>query len=359
MRIMRFVHRLPMLMAFGALMSLAAPAAQAQTRFIIQGSSPAPSMDILLLAVAEKAGFLKQENITYEYRFSPGGPIAAQLLGSGNADLSHITFEPVAAGYLQGLRGKYIYSTWQRLIYQIGVPVDSPIRTAADLRGKRIGAPSSASAAIITAKQILRHENIPAPDSMFLPVGMAAAAVTAFNSGRIDAYAAFGSAFGGLARYGRNLRFIEHPVAGGIGNGGYFATERAINEKTQAVAGFARAIAKASVFVDANPEAAVRMYWSVFPTTKVGDTEAEAMRMSLAEMKVTLANFDLAPRAGHAYGSFDIDRAQVYFDLLKTEGFINRDVRASEVITNRFVGAANDFDVKAIQELARNWPRAQ
>ena len=62
--------------------------------------------------------------------------------------------EPVAIIRRQGIKIKNYYTAYQANIYGIAVPEDSAIKTFADLKGKKIGVTSMASAGVIVARAL-------------------------------------------------------------------------------------------------------------------------------------------------------------------------------------------------------------
>src|SRR5258707_12843077 len=73
---------------------------------ILQVGSQVPSVSTLLIYIAEKAGFLAEEDLDFDVRYTANAPTAMQLVAAGNADVGAITNEPLILGYDKGLRGK-------------------------------------------------------------------------------------------------------------------------------------------------------------------------------------------------------------------------------------------------------------
>ena len=327
-------------------------AAKDATQVIYQSAASSPTIGIIPIGVADALGFFEEEGVELEVRYGQGGPMAAQILATGNADMSQITYEPFIKGYEQGLRGKYVLASWDILIYYIGVPADSPIKTVEDLKGKLIGVPSMASASVTIARSILRSAGITPDDSIFQPVGISASAVTALTRGQIDAYASFHSAFASFPRAGVEMRYFRHPVAANIGNGGYFVSQKAIEEKHEAIQGVLRALVKAQYFISLAPEKAIRLYWEQYPTTRIGGSDEEAMAKAMSELSFDQASIVPLPVPGQTYGHVDPKGVETYLGVLKGEGYIDETIPASEVVDDQFIKAANEIDFDAIRALA-------
>ncbi|TWB87805.1 ABC-type nitrate/sulfonate/bicarbonate transport system substrate-binding protein [Bradyrhizobium macuxiense] len=344
------------LLVAAALIAGAAPVF-AESSVVCAIAAPTPSTGNIFYAVAQEAGFFKDEGLSVEFRYTAGGPIATQMVGNGNADVSEVSFEPVAAGYLNGVRGKYVFSGWSKLVYAIGVPEESPVKALADLQGKRLGAITIASASIPIAKSIFKSSGIQVDSSNFVPIGLGASALAALQSGQVAAYAANSYSFAVLARFGMKFRYFEHPRLSRVGNGGFFVSTSLMQNRPKDVSGFMRAIAKSYVFTAANREAAVRMLWKAYPAVRGAGSDEEAMKAAMAELDVALPYFDLNPASGK-FGLFDSKAVDEYLQTLREEGVLSGSVTANEILTDQFLSTINEFDRGAVQRIARGWSKS-
>lgn len=333
-------------------MGLASTASAAPTKLVLQSGSSAPSMEQIALVVADQAGFFKDENIEVKVQYASGASMAAQLVATNSADIGSLTLEPVITGYQNGIRGKFFYGTTNRLIYYIGVPQDGGIKSAADLKGKRIGVASMGSSSLVVAQSILRNAGIAKEEVTFVPVGGGASAMAALAAGQVDALALWHSGFGALEKSGLKLNYLYHPTVAGVGNDGFFTSQKTLDSKKEALAGFSRAIAKASVFLINNPEAAIRMYWKYNPGAKIGESDADALAKGVAELRYYAQSVERQP---NAYGSYDPQGVLRYEQMFKEEGRLPEVIAVDELIDGSLLPHANDFDVAAVVEQARNW----
>jgi NitT/TauT family transport system substrate-binding protein len=172
---------------------------------------------------------------------------------------------------------------------------------------------------------------------------------------RVDALMLYDSYYSSVEAAGMPLRYLYHPLVENFGNNGYFATEKTIEQKGDALGHFARAIAKATAFVFANPEAGVKIYWQVNPSGKIGATEAAAMARTLKDLKGDMKDFDPANNVGGKYGAPDMARFQIYMKMMLDEGAISKPVPVDDLVTDKFIPMANDFDVEKIRAMAKAW----
>jgi NitT/TauT family transport system substrate-binding protein len=330
-------------------------ATRADTKLVVQLGITAPSLSTIDLYIADKAGYFKDEALDVELRYSPNASQGAQIVASGGADIGLISFEPLLFGYDKGLRGKAFYGRYTHFMYYAALPVESQIKTIADLRGKRIGVTNIGSASIVVLNSMLRQAGLTADDVTLVPVGVGQLAMSMLASKQIDALMTYDSMYSTLEAAGIALRFLYHPVMANFGNLGYFASDKVIAQKSQAIAGFSRAIAKATVFLFANPEAAVKIYWQVNPSGKIGANDQEAMARSLQELQGNMKAIDVANTANHKYGEIDISRFKDYMEMMVQEGAMAQPVPVDQLVTSQFLTAANDFDVEKVRTEARTW----
>lgn len=333
--------------------AFAPSSAWAQNRLIVQGGSPVPNPAYLNTYVAQQAGFFAEEGLDVEVRYTQGAALATQLAASNNADIADVTFEPYLLGYSQGLRGKFIYSRYDELIYWIAVPVDSPIKMPADLAGKTIGVASMASSSLTVARSILRDAGIEPTDKSFLPVGTGDQAIAALRSGQVQALSLWDAVYGSLERAGHKFRYIYHPRVGNVGNGGFFVSEKTLADKDAQLRGFLRAQVKARVFIKENPEAALKMYWVANPAAKPQGSEEEAIKKGMQEITFKSAFFNDDPVKD--FGVFDLEKVGSYMDVLKKEGVYKADLTPSDLVTNTLIEAVNDIDPAPVREMADKW----
>jgi NitT/TauT family transport system substrate-binding protein len=347
------MFRLVGMLAGLSLMAAALSPAQAQESFVVQGGSPVPNPAYLNTYVAQKAGFFAEEGLEVEIRYTQGAALATQLAASNSADIADVTFEPYLLGYSKGLRGKFIYSRYDQLIYWLAVPVDSDIKSAGDLAGKKIGVASMASSSMTVAKSLLRSAGIDPTNDMFLPVGTGDQAMAALAGGQVQALSLWDAVYGSLERAGHKFRYIYHPEVGDVSNGGFFASDQELSEKADALQRFLRAQVKARIFIKENPEAALQIYWEVNPAAKPQGTQEQAVATGLAEIAFKSALFNDDPV--EKFGQYDLAKVQSYMDVLKAEGVFTEDLKSSDLVTNDLIAAASRVDPVPIREKARNW----
>jgi NitT/TauT family transport system substrate-binding protein len=168
--------------------------------------------------------------------------------------------------------------------WDVTVSPDSPIKSYADLKGKKIGVSDLGTTDYPVTRAVLQNLGIdPDKDVQWVAVGAGVSAGVALQRKVIDALAYFDTGFGQIEAAGIPMRFLDRPKDIPL-IGGLFISARAdflkANRKT--AVGFARAVNKSSEFLMANPEAGARAFLKLYPETAPrGASEADAVKSIL------------------------------------------------------------------------------
>jgi len=175
------------LLAIFTLLIVASTAQPAEFKGITMGLVSTSWNTQLPAAVAQRAGFFKEQGLEVRaVTIASGGPIMMALLSSGEADI-------VVSGAVAILRG--IASGAPAVI--VGGQVDKPdyaligakgMKTLSDLKGKVIGSTGAGSFSEFAVMESLRRNGLMRDrDYTLLPVGGTAIRVAALQAGRIHA----------------------------------------------------------------------------------------------------------------------------------------------------------------------------
>lgn len=326
--------------------------ARAETVRFLLGSPPAISMTDVY--VADKAGFFKEEGITTEVNFAQNGAVGTQLVANGQAEIGDVTMEPLIAGHSKGMRGKFLATRGNLNIFYVVVDADSGIKSIKDLEGKKIGVLSLGSSAVYYVKSMLRDAGLDPNGDYFLPVGVGDSAMAALRSGQVQALALNRIFYASLARGGAKFANIYHPTIGTIPNWGYLSSDATLASKREHLVGYIRALIKSDIFIRANPEAAIRIFWERHPEFKPQGDEAAAMKAAIGELAY---NPDDAPNlAPERISPINLAELQKLIDALKLEGLTSDDLKASDIADpSLYEEAMKGVDAAAIEKLASDW----
>jgi NitT/TauT family transport system substrate-binding protein len=336
-----------------ALLSLCwtpAPAGADESLSIIAGNA-SPGIFDLLEIVAAGAGFYQAEHLTVTKDYASSASTAAQLVAVAKADVASLSVEPVLQGYEKGLRLVFFLSRQSRYSYVMAVTSDSPIRLIGDFKGAQIGEPNTGSAAEVSARSMLAGAGLGPNDYTFVPIGTGAVGMSAIVAHRVAGLAypnleiVTDTVVGHL-----NFRVFRHPILKDIGNVGYAVLPATLATKADALRHFSRAIVEAALFVRVNPAAAARLYLQGTGQKTTPDALAVMTRV------LTLLEDDLpAADAGNKrIGAMSVQGLGLYSRFLVDAGMAHQVVPGPAVVTDRFIGYANDFDHRALIARAKS-----
>jgi NitT/TauT family transport system substrate-binding protein len=300
-------------------------------------------------------GLFEKEGLEVEQNVSSGGASAAiQLVTNGDQQVASGSIDQVlvraAAGEDLGLT--LFYNQIRRNNTTLVVNQDSPIKTIADLRGKTVGVQSLGSAPEKTLRVVMRDAGLnPDTDVTFVAVGIAAQALQALRGGEVDAYVAALGTVSTMEALGEKFFYPEMPayLRESIGPG-LFTRRDMLESHREQLIGIGRAVAKATVFVKANPEAAVRIHWHVYPEQVpqgLGFDEALANAVDGLVRQIDLLEF----QPGETEKKYGYMSDAAIAQLKRIQGA--DDVDSSLYFSNALVDEINDFDPAEMEELAK------
>ena len=309
------------------------------------------------IAVATKMGWFAKEGIKVDLIPVAGSTDCVKAVATKDMMFSIPSVEPLAVISTQGVKAKNFYTAYQGNIYGFAVPEDSPIKSAADLRGKKIGLTSMASAGLIVARALVQEAGMdPAKDVSIVVAGEGAQTAALLKSKQIDALSQFDTQYALVENAGIKLRMLPKGDMEKFPSNGFIALDETLQKNRKEAVAVARGYAMGSVFAIANPEAAVRIFWEVYPQSKaVGKDEATALKDDVNTLKARIANWRLEAGGTKKWGESVETNYQSYLDWLLKFGVIKEKAEAKSLITNDLIDEINNFDVAAIQKQAKEW----
>jgi NitT/TauT family transport system substrate-binding protein len=306
-------------------------------------------------AIATKLGWFEKDGIKVELVPLPGSTDCVKLVATKELQASLPSVEPLAIIRPQGVKAKFFYTAYQANIYGIAVPADSPVKSVTDLKGKKIGVTSMASAGVIVARALVKQAGMnPDSDVSIVVAGEAAQTAALVNSKQVDALSQFDTQYALTSNAGAKLRLLDHPEIKKFPSNGFVALEDYLKNNRKEAVALARGYAKGTVFAIANPEAAIRILWEVFPQTKsTGKDEATALRDDLITLEARARNWRYEQVDGKRWGDNVEANYQAYLDWLLEQGIIKTKTDAKDIVTNELLGDAINFDEKALIEEAK------
>jgi sulfonate transport system substrate-binding protein len=168
------------------LAALAAFPGSAGAQVVLKASEPVRYFGNMPIYAAAEAGFFKQKGIGLEIITMRGGPAAANALISGDVDFVTGALEQALKMKAKGQDVKVIASIQHKSPFAIVVPLDSPIKTLADLKGKTIGVTAVGSSSDVQLRSYIRQQGLD-PEKDFQITGLGPSILPAFERGQINA----------------------------------------------------------------------------------------------------------------------------------------------------------------------------
>ncbi len=306
-------------------------------------------------SLPQALGYWKEEGLDVTVTSVEGSAAGMQQLAAGNLQIVSIGPEEIVIGREKGVKIKGFYVQARETIYRLVVPADSPVQKLADLKGKTIGVPALASGSVPFAKALVASVGLdPEKDVKILAVGVGAPGRLALQQKTVDCLALWDTLQASIENSGMQLRRLDSPLIQEMLGQTLATRDDQVTENAAMLVGFARGIAKATVFGLANPEAAVRIHWKMYPETKpqTGD-EAKALKDALNVFNARFALQRVDNRSDPRFGVGSPAQWEKLKSIFKEYKFIEGTVPAADLYTAALIDQINKFDRAAIVAQAK------
>jgi NitT/TauT family transport system substrate-binding protein len=306
-------------------------------------------------AIATKMGWYPSAGIKVQLVPVPGSSDCVKLVATGDLPYSLPSIESLPAVLQQGVKAKIFYTAYQGNIYGIAVPKESPIRSIKELKGKKIGVASMASGGFPVARGLLAMNGLDSEkDAQIVVVGEAAQAAALLRSGQVAALSLYDTQYALVESAGVPVRLLDSGPVGRFPSNGFLALQEKLQkDRAQAVA-LGKGYAMGTVFAMANPEAAVKILYEVYPQTKPsGKSDEQALRDDVKTLLARAEHWRLEAGGVKRWGESSIKDFDAYEDFLVKWKVISARVPATDLVTNDLIEDINRFDAAAIAAQAK------
>lgn len=306
-------------------------------------------------AIATKMGWFADAGISVQLVPLPGSSDCVKLVATGDIAYALPSVEPLIPIRAQGVKIKVFYTAYQGNIYGLVVPADSPIKSIKDLRGKKIGVASMASGGVFVARALLTANGIdPEKDAQIVVAGESAQAAALVRNKQVDALSIYDTQYALIQNAGVPLRPLDTGALAKYPSNGFIALEETLaKNRAQAVA-LAKGYAMGTVFAMANPEAAVKILYDVYPQTKpTGKSESEAIHDDVIVLEARAQHWKLEAGGVKRWGESPIKDYDAYEDFLVKEGVVKQKLPATDLVTNDLIAEVNRLDMNRVAAAAK------
>lgn len=307
-------------------------------------------------AIPKQLGYFEEENLSPSILQTDGSTAALQAVASGAADIAYASSANIAAAIDKGVPLRAFAGLTVQWPYFIAVPEGSSIKSIAELKGKRVGVISLASASYSDLKANLKLAGLTEHDVTIIPVGAGARAAAALKANQVDAVDSYSDSFTVMAQNGIELTMLERPEE----MARLFSVTMVTNEKSMdnhrdRLAAFARAAYKGIIYTKLYPESALQLAFDEFPQLAGADDRdgqdakntAEAMHVALAD---SIPSDKPDPMTWGKWLDLPAERWEAVLNFAFETGQTDKKLTVEQVWDNSLMSQIYDFDPQAITE---------
>lgn len=289
--------------------------------------------------VAQARGYFEEEGLDVEVNSADGSATVVQQVVADRVEFGMSDPGPIidAVALGEDLVVPYVYQTG--LIYGLVVQEGAPYESVTDLAGETVGVSEATAGEVPFLEALLATNGVdPDTDATIIEVGGGGPAAVALERGSVAAY--FSDYFN-LIELGFEVPLEEFDLGEfGLLHAASLVVAGDLAEDDPAVvACVTRAMARASEFTHASPEAAIIEIGTAFPD-QVTDPEG----FDLTAIEETIRRTQPYEESDQMWGFNRAESWQGYIDLLSARGELTDDIDPTSLYTNDFIESANDFD---------------
>ena len=306
----------------------------------------------------KKLGFYEAEGVTVDYTSTGSAANSFNALVSGTSDYGLVIGSTLLPFLAQNPEADLVsfYAVIPQPFWYVAVKPDSPYKELKDLKGKSIGIVNQGDTGYFGAKAMFKELGInPASDVNWVSVGAGGPAGQALAGGRVDALAEWDVLYSVIEKLGFPLRALPNTPGQQHVIGATYGTKRATFEKKRDVfARYFRAVTKSTVFAYNNRDAAVRLFFDMYPEAlPKGKTQEQAVTDGVYALDVRKEKWfaeksDADQRVG---AQSEIE----WVNAVKMMELEDKFKEPSKLYTNEIIDECNKFDKNAVAEMAKSF----
>lgn len=308
--------------------------------------------------VAEELGYFEEEGLIVKSEATDGSSFVVQQVSAGNAEFGIATSDPVLLGYEANQTFKSIYEFLTANVFDLYVLDSSPVQQISDFKGKVVAVKDLSGGEVPGLNVLLEKGGLkPGSDVKLQPVGEnAAVQAQALIGGKVHGFmVSWNSVVGlesALQEQNIQLRCLTCGAQTSLGSEVVIASQQVLDDHPEWVIGVGRALAKATLFGQTNPEAALGIMKKVNPEEQ---TDAD-----FAKAYFTKSLDVMAPRdTTKGFGYQDPAAWQRSMDLLLAPNVptgLSGPIDLNILLSNDLVAKYNEFDENAVMQEAKSYP---
>ncbi|MEU3095175.1 ABC transporter substrate-binding protein [Streptomyces sp. NPDC006967] len=331
----------------------------ATIQLAIASAVTGPKEEVATFSVAKEQGFLAEENLDVKTINTDGSVAAVQAVASGSADISPSDASAILAAREKGVPVVAVGGLVQNWPWRIATAPGSEVTSPEDLKGRKIGVISLASGSAPYARAFVEDAGLdPEKDVDLVPVGVGSQALSALESGKVDALALYTQAYTTIELTGKKFDYLENGERfDGIRSLTYVVREDTLRSRKDEITRFLRASYKGMLFSAVNPEAAMKDGYAVFPAILSGQEAEDRIANDAEILKTWVASATPAegePESFKDWGAISDEAWISTADYMKAAGNITEDPDIKALWDDSLLKDVNDFDAAAVISKAKS-----
>ena len=328
----------------------------------IASAAFSPKEEFAIFAVPKNLGYFKAENLTVSAVPSTGSIDVVNIVSSGRADVGVADLGSAMQGIEKGARIRIVGGLVQNFPWVMATNPAANIKSAADLKGKKIGIIGFGSGSYPYTKAWLAGNGLTESDVTLVATGSAIAPATeALMKGDVDAIAYYTAVYASSEFLGTKYSYLPNPAAlTGVRSLSWIVNSAKYKEDPEVYERLIRAANKGLVYSSTNNKAAVLLGYKEFPALLAGATVESKVPAAMAALKAWLAS--ATPTTGNPVSwnklsdisPEDWKKSQ---DYTKAAGTIVSDIDLEVFLDRALVQRVNAYDRKAIVAAANKQPK--
>lgn len=322
------------------------PSAQTLPKIKFVGGAPVARPDQGFMYLGTPLGYYKQLGIEADFMTVAGASTVIQLVAANEGQFGHCgMIELIAAKQRQpNLPVRAVYLIDPKGSYDIVVPTSSPIRSVADLKGKKVGVINLGSSNVTFIKAMLQNSNVDEASVEILPVGTGAQALAALRAGRVDALSLFTTAHAVFETMGMEFRYFSANFLSST----LIANDNFRQNNRDAMVRALQGVILNTLYMAGNPENAVREAWKVIG--KPASDEQKAIRDGTHVIKRALDTWK-DPKSSAQWGRMSDEHWMRVAEFMRMP--IDRKL-VSALYTNDLIDDANKVNLNIARNAAKS-----
>lgn len=233
------------------------------------------------------------------------------------------------------------------------VKPDSPITDLSQLKGKKVGVVNLGQSDYQMGQQLLKLVGIDEKSVEWVVVGQGLTGGQALVNGSVDAEINVDTIISLWDSAGIKTRILPRPKGTPYVGGVYLeASKDVLKTQRAAAVGFARVIAKGTVFCNENPRACASFFLELFPENRPAGQNATQQIDTIAQSFARRSKLWVPTDPSAKFGQIS---EQEWMDEIAFNGYSAKLKDPKVFFTNEIIQEANSFDIEAVKKQAREY----